>query len=227
MTIAASPAASRTAARVRFALLAMVALLVGHDAVYAVEHGIDTEFGTAMTALGHDAYWGAFTTGAVLAAIGLAIGSIAAIARLHRRARRLPDRGARQRTGASYRRELQTLWPRLALATIVLFTIQENVETLLTRGAVPGVDVLLGGPVPLAIPVLIVIALVLAAVGALVRWRITTLDARLRHAAFEARPLLEDARPAQEWATVDASAPHRWIPDRPDAGRAPPLARPA
>jgi hypothetical protein len=39
-------------------LLALVSLFLGHDAVYAAEHGIGAGFASAMTELGHGAYWG-------------------------------------------------------------------------------------------------------------------------------------------------------------------------
>ena len=90
-------------------------------------------------------------------------------------------------------------------------------------GQVPGIDVLLGAGMPIGLAVLGVVTLALAAVGALVRWRIAVLSERLREAANAARTLPTSDGPAREWAHIDALAPHRWIADRRDAGRAPPL----
>jgi hypothetical protein len=227
MTWHTSQGMARIAGRIRFGLLAGIALLVGHDAVYAAEHGIGRGYGSAMTALGHDAYWLPVTGLGLLAAIGLALASVLAIGRLQRRLHGIRSRRPIRSISVAYRRELGSLYPPLFLAVVALFTLQENIETILARGDLPGVDVLLGGPLPLAIPVLGLVSLAVAAVGALVRWRIATLQARLRGALHAARPEVGDARPAREWAEIGAAAPHRWILDRRDAGRAPPLVLPA
>jgi hypothetical protein len=223
MTWHTTAAMARLGARIRFGLLTLVALLVGHDAVYASQYGIGAGFGRAMSALGHDGYWLPFTAAAVTAAIGLGVGSAFVIRSLQRR---LPIRGTPGSMGSSrdaYRRELRLIWPRLLLAVVVLFSVQENIEALMTRGDLPGFDVLLGGGLPLTVPVLALTTLVLAAVGALVRWRIATLRARLSTAPDPAHDRPAASRPAREWAVIDAAAPHRWIPGRCDAGRAPPL----
>jgi hypothetical protein len=214
---------ARLAARIRFGLLVGIGLLVGHDAVYAAEHGIGPGYGSAMTALGHDAYWLPITGLGALAAIGLAVAAALAIGRLQRRLRRIASSKLIRTSSIAYRRELRSLYPALFLAVVALFTLPENLETVLARGDLPGVDVLLGGPLPVAIPVLGLVSLGLAAIGALVRWRIATLQARLRGALHAARQAMADAQPAPEWAEVGAVAPHRWILGRRDAGRAPPL----
>jgi hypothetical protein len=177
-----------------------------------------------MTALGHDGYWGPFTLVATVAAIGLMVGSGLVLTRLQRLASRTPSSISMPSSPAAYRRELWSIWPRLFVAIAVLFAFQENIETFLARGDLPGIDVLLNGGLPVALPVLALVSLALAGVGALVRWRIATLQARIRAAMHDARPRSIDARPAREWAAVDAAAPHRWILDRRDAGRAPPQA---
>ncbi len=225
MTWTTSVRMARLAARTRFVLLALVSLFLGHDAVYAAEHGIGTGFGSAMAELDHGAYWGPFTLLAAASAISLAVGSGLALARLRRRLVRtagcVPP-GPSAPAPAGYRHEFAAIWPRLALVVVVLFALQENVETFLAHGVVPGVDVLFGGELPLAIPVLALVTLGLAAIGALVRWRISVLTARLHRAAPRAQTALSGSGPAPEWAEVHAAAPHRWTLDRRDAGRAPP-----
>ena len=230
MTWTTSARVAQVAARIRFALLSLVALFLGHDAVYAAEHGIGDGFATAMNELGHGAYWGEFAAAAIAAAILLIAGSAFLIGRLQRQ---LVTRDAPTVTAMSpdargaYLRELRSIWPRLLLVVVALFAIQENVETFFAHGDLPGVDVLFGGGVPLAVPVLALVTFALAAVGALVRWRIGVLSARLRAATLRDRAPLRAAAPAREWAAVHAAAPHRWILDRRDAGRAPPRALPA
>jgi len=219
---------ARVAARTRFVLLALVSLFLGHQAVYAMGHGIGAGFASAMTELGHGAYWAPFTLMAAAAAISLAASSGLALARLHRRLAGTANAVLPNPSPAApgiYHHELAAIWPRLAVVVVAMFAVQENIETFLARGDVPGVDVLLGGERPLAIPVLALVALALAAIGALVRWRISILTTRLRVMALRLRAQLRDSRPAREWAAIHAAAPHRWTLDRRDAGRAPPVAR--
>ena len=155
MTWTTSARTARLAARTRFVLLALVSLFLGHDAVYAAEHGIGAGFDSAMTDLGHGAYWGPFTVLAAAAAISLAVGSCLALARLRRRlagtASSVPS-GPFSAAPGGYRHEFAAIWPRLALVVVVLFALQENVEAFLAHGVVPGVDVLFAGELPLADP---------------------------------------------------------------------------
>jgi hypothetical protein len=226
MTLTTSARIARLAARTRFVLLALVSLFLGHDAVYVAEHGIGPGFASAMTDLGHGVYWGPFTSAAAAAAIALSVGSGFALVRLHvRLARTAPFmlQGPDPVGPSAYRQELAAIWPRLAIAVVALFVAQENVEAVLAHGVVPGIDVLFGGGLPLALPVLVLVSFAVAAVGALVRWRIGVLAARLRAKAPPARAALRASTPAREWAGIDAAAPHRWILDRRDAGRAPPV----
>ena len=226
MTWTTSARIARLAARTRFVLLALVSVFLGHDAVYAAEHGIGTGFASAMTDLGHGIYWGPFSSAAAAAAIALSVSSALVLGRLHvRLARTAPFKlaGPDPVVPGAYRQEVAALWPRLAIAVIALFVVQENVESFLTHGVVPGVDVLFGGGLPLAVPVLALVSFAVAAVGALVRWRIGVLAARLRVKDLPAREPLRSSTPAREWAGIDAAAPHRWILDRRDAGRAPPV----
>ncbi len=113
------------------------------------------------------------------------------------------------------------------VVVVASFAVQENVETLVAHGDLPGIDVLIGNGLPLAVPVLALVTFVLAAIGALVRWRIAVLSARLREAKLATRHRPLPVRLPREWADIHASAPHHWMLDRRDAGRAPPRAVPA
>ena len=70
MTLHASPVALARLHRVRFGVLALVALLLAHDAVYLAAHGPDTA--AAMAASGHG-YWPTWTALVLLAVVVLAI----------------------------------------------------------------------------------------------------------------------------------------------------------
>jgi hypothetical protein len=225
MTWTTSARFARLATRTRFILLALVSLFLGHEAVYAAEHGIGAGFASAMTELGHGVYWAPFMTAAAAAAIALSVSSALMLGRLHVRLAGTPRGdvpGAKPVAPGVYRRELAAIWPRLAIVVVGLFVVQENLESFVARGAVPGVDVLFGGGLPQAVPVLALVTFALAAVGALVRWRIRILAARLHALRLPPRTSLRASTPAREWAGIDAAAPHRWILDRRDAGRAPP-----
>ena len=227
MILDASPTSARLGSRVRFGLLSVVALLIGHNAVYAARFGVGDQLRTAMTSLGHDGYWGPFSLVAIAAATVLIVGTVLTIERLRQGLTPATGRSAPTASGASYRRELSVLWPRLFLAVVILFALQENVEAWLAMGQVPGIDVLLGAGMPLGIAVLGIVTVALAAIGALVRWRIAVLARRLSEAARAVRAYPTTDGPAREWAHIDALAPHRWIADRLDAGRAPPMLLPA
>jgi len=227
MIIDASPASAHLAARVRFALLSLVALLLGHDAVYAARYGVGDAFGAAMTTLGHDGYWAPFSLAALTGALVLVVASIATIGRLQRRLAGSRSAGRAAPSRSAYRHELLTLWPRLFASVVLLFVVQENLEAWLTAGQVPGIDVLLETGMPLGLAVLGLVTFASAAVGALVRWRIAVLAQRLSEVARSGRLVPTSDEPAREWSDIHALAPHRWIADRRDAGRAPPLGLPA
>src|SRR5690348_15895631 len=55
----------------RFLALLPVSLLLGHEAVLAIQYGLGSDFAAAMTAGGHDAYWLAFSV--VIAALTLGV----------------------------------------------------------------------------------------------------------------------------------------------------------
>lgn len=225
MTFATSPSTARLWRAIRFALLLLVCLLVAHEAVFVAQFGPGASFAVAMSERGHDGYWAEFTLFAGLAGALLACLAAARLAALSWRrhalgARELPDEPGI----GSYLHELGGLWPRLVVALVLAFTVQENVEHLATHDHLIGVAALTGPEYPLALPVLTLVALGAAALGALVRWRVAVLEARIAAAARSRlpRPLSGDPRPAGWWVAAAVCA-HRWILARRDAGRAPPL----
>ena len=226
MVLEASARSVRLWHRVRFLLLVVAALLVAHDATYLSHHGSGEGLSAAMHEGGHG-YWAAFTVVAIASAAVLTLHVTARLAWLA--ARRGPAVGTRGRGASrlpSYRRELRGLWIRLLPAVALAFTVLENLEHLVVGGELIGTGALTGPEYPLAIPVLALVTLVLAAIGALVRWRIAILElhvARGMRPLRQARPIGAPPQPA-DWWIVAALCSYRWIGARQDPGRAPPSA---
>jgi hypothetical protein len=226
MTVVGPRSLERIGPRIRLGLLLIVSVFVAHDAVYIAQYGLGGRLAAVMSERGHDGYWPAMIALAVIAAAVVVVASATTITRLRLRLGSVPvvvdDAGTRP----DYRSVLLALWRVLFPATVLVFAIQENLEVFAAHGVVPGIDVLFGPEAPLAIPVLAAVTLALAAIGAVVRWRIAYLQQRVARVAARRPPILSDS-PSREWRTVHARAPHRWTAVRLDAGRAPPLVLPA
>lgn len=204
----------------RFAALAVLGVLLAHDATFAADAAAganDAQFAV----LGHR-YWASFTALAVLAAALLAATALTALARLSRAVSgcQVPTPAT---TGPSYRTELFRLWPRLLVVVTAAFVLQENVEHLATGLPLPGLWVLSAPGYPFAIPALLLVTGLLAALGAWFRRREAALLERLCAACAAialrhpmAAPL---RRPDMGWLSA-----YRLLLARPDAGRAPPAA---
>lgn len=213
MDIWASARTVRLATRLRTWLLVAIALLISHDAAYVAQYGIGGEFSRAMTEQGHDGYWlGASLAATILGGIVLALG-IRRLISLRRDAS-----GLASVEGPAYGQELSAIWIRLLPIVAMLFTVQENVEHVLTHGGH-----LVGlGPLLSNLPALAATTFVLAVVGAMVRWHVRRLELRAR-AAQRPRPgRVVSTYPPREWTRLAAAVPHGWTINRPDAGRAPP-----
>jgi len=225
---------ARTLPWLRLAALLPLSLLVGHEAVFALQFGIGDGLRAAMSAGGHDNYWTAFTV-VITALSGLLLArEVARAARLRARLRAL-DRGSTAAAtmpnvgdaagSRSWRAEFRAIWPLLFAITAAAFTIQENLEHL-AQGQVPhGLGSLVGAEHPLAVPVLALVSAAVAALGALVRWRIRSLEARVAAASRAAAAPRRHPRataPAPEWPVLGALRGHAWFLVRLLAGRAPP-----
>lgn len=236
---------------VRFGLLALGGLLLGHQAAYAVQYGIGAGLTQAMATGGHG-YWPIFSTLALSALLlllsrstwrlvplrgdGPSAGAPRAAAEGHPaglpRARHGPrptdPPTAPPTVPRTYRRELLALWPPLFGVVAIGFTIQENLEHVTSHGHVPGLEPILGPSAPLALPILALVTLALAAVGALLRWRVATLEARLaRSRTAQSASARTARRPAPAWTVVGAIRATFWSLIRQGPVRAPPRLRSA
>jgi hypothetical protein len=220
VVIVSSARSARLGSSLRDLVLALFGVLVAHDLIYLARFGMGDAFAAAMRDGGHDGYWTPFSL-LVGGAAGIAfLASLALLARLERRASGRPEP---TQAGPSYGRELVAIWLRLFPTVTGLFLAQENLEHFLHHGGhVVGFAALLGPGNDIAVPVLAAATFALAAIGALLRWRIRLLRQRLLQAPPPARPRLLALAPAPEWLVVAARLRHRWTLDRRDAGRAPP-----
>ena len=207
--------------RVRFGALAAVGVLLAHDAIFAAQYGLGPDRDIALAGTAH-AYWPAFVIITLLAVIAGAGATITGVVRLHRLVRGLPANPTlpgRPR----YLREVAHLWPRLLLVVVGAFLVQENVEHLVAGRGLPGLWVLSAPGYPLAIPVLVVVTGLLAAVGGWLQWHRETLIRRLRAVQTAITRRRHHSRaPHRRWALVAALIAHRWMLLRRDAERAPP-----
>lgn len=174
--------------RAGFAGMVAVALVLAHNLVFLADYG--TGYADALARTGHDASWsiavlGVLALGAVLfmaAAWRLrALGALAQAAEVSPQGAPL---GYRELAG-----HLLPLWLRLTLVTTALFVLQENFEHLGGGGPIPGLGVLASGTYPNAFTIIAVVALGVALVGALFRWRRDVLVARIAAATFRWRPV--------------------------------------
>ena len=218
MIVRTTPRLATLGSRLRTVVLVLFALFVAHDAIFVAQFGVGGGFADAMAESGHDAYW---TPASLLIGIGTAVSFLAAIAVLARL-----ERGARSMAtpvapGPTYAGEIALIWRRLFPTVALLYLVQENLEHVAMTGQPAGLDPLFGVGSSYALPVLAITTVVLALVGAVVRWRIRTLAIRIAAARRRPYPRANASLPAR-WAGMAAEIAHRWTVDRLDAGRAPP-----
>jgi hypothetical protein len=222
MVISASHRAVRAWRLVRLLVLLPISVLIGHDAIFALQYGLGDNLRQAMSLGGHDGYWMALS----VVIVGLALAVLAREGqrwlRLWLRTRTIRTR-ATERGRPTWLPEVRRIWPALLALTSIAFAIQENIEHVAIGEPAPGLGVLVGAEHPAAIPILAAITLLVAAVGSLVRWRVAILEYRVATAAHRPRERgLHPQRPGLAWPALAALCSHRWLLVRLDVGRAPP-----
>lgn len=211
-----SPSAFRKFAVV--ATLALAAMAAGHELVYLLSHGPGDGYAAAMREGGHDRYWTSFVLVVVAVSSGLATVAAVQLRRLRRLAANVHVAGVEVGEGGvrPFLGLLGGLWLRVAVVTSIGYVAQENLETASAGGMLPGLEVV-GGEHVVALPILVLVSVVVAAVGALVGWRREVLLARLRvRTAFGPR------RAAVVRLPSGGERPHPSIEPRRNGVRAPP-----
>jgi hypothetical protein len=169
------------------AALQVVALVLAHELVFLARYG--SRYNEALIHGGHGDGWSAaVTTSAALAVALLALGAFR-IARLGLLVRR-HDGAFDAVHGSLATRSLLRAWlriaPRTAVLSVVLLSIQENVERASMGQAAPGPGLLLSPEYAGGLWITIAVGLAVGLVAALLEWRRSVLIARLR--ASRARP---------------------------------------
>lgn len=164
--------------------LALASLALGHELIYLAAHGVGEGYDVAMREAGHDRYWTSFLLVVALVTSALVVVAATQLRRLRRLAAAVRSRSVRVGDVGFDRflRLLGPLWLRLTASAIAAYVVQENVETASVGSPLPGSGVL-SGEHWMALPVLLLVSLLVAAVGALVGWRREVILARLRAAA--------------------------------------------
>ena len=198
--------------------LQLVALVLAHDLVYLARYG--SQYGEALVHAGHGGAWSA-TVGTTLAiAVALILAGALRLAQLgilvQRESAATGGRRTTRSTGASLdvgqlRRTWLRLAPRMALVSVVLLTIQENLERSALGGPMPGPGILVSPEYPWALGITIAVGLLVGFVAALFEGRRRALIERLRVA--------RSTPPHQSGATSSQPRGPAWRPTGSVLGR--------
>jgi hypothetical protein len=243
MVVTLQPRLRRLAWLARLLLLVPAADLVAHDAIYR-----SLPNGEAPRALSAHGYWPLFLLVVGILGLSAAWQIVRRLRHLERTLRALagarlsspanrrteratvnlgtrrgdPQRHDPGRAAPSYHRDLLRLWPAVTGGTALLFLVQENLEHVAATGVWSGLAPLDGRLHPDGLLLIAAASLLVAAVGALVRWRVALLERRLVLAASGFPPPRPEVA-GPHWSLIAAICRRRWMLVRRDAGRAPPL----
>jgi hypothetical protein len=202
----------------------MIAVALGHQAVYQLRFGHGAGLDGALAGHGH-------STTVPLLALAAALSAASFIAIVVWRARRL-GRLLRHETSGSEDGTVRGLdflgiWmgtaTRVAAAAVGAYVLLENAEHLLTHGHVEGLAVLGSGDPSPGLLTLCVVAALVSLVSLIVRWREVVLEEQLRG---KTRPRLHRqviGSEAPRWDAEAAIGIYRWVIARRTSGRAPPV----
>jgi hypothetical protein len=224
MVLSTTAGVGRVLGAVRLVVLVAVVAALGHDAVFAARYGVGADLASALRGSGHEGWWGPL----VLAVLGF--GAFVLAAQLARLATLSTRARARRRarpcaTGPSYLGQWLRLWAVLLPSAAAIFVVQEDLEHAAIGAVGHGLGALTGPEHPLAIPVLALVTGVVAALAALLRWRIRVLERIVvsgRWSTPRRRAILAAPRPS-----VPATLPRPLVGSLGlafDPGRAPPHA---
>ncbi len=201
------------------AALTAVSLVLAHNLIFLLTYGADA--GAALARTGHDATWSDAATTVLTLGSALFAAATWRLWRLTCRVRSLEQHGGRPVpvNGAVAAREIARFWTVIAPASAALLVLQENLEHAAAGLPLPLLGVLYSAEYPVTVPVVVCVALGIAAVAGLFALRIAALEAR---AARLARPRF-GTPPAPRRVASSEHLPVASILGRRLAGRAPPV----
>jgi len=201
-----------------YAALSAVALVLVHDLAFLLTYG--SAAGDMLTRTGHDGRW----TDAVVLVLSIGGAMLgAACWRVTSLVRSIHEAGGAEVRSASHGAPLRMFLAQaltIAVASGILFLLQENVEHLAGGEAMPGLGVLCSAEYPVTLPLLVLVAIALAGLATLFRLRIAALERLLARA----RPPLRRPALRQRRAPLIDVLPLRSRLGRGFALRAPPSA---
>lgn len=217
-----APARAPRRTVIRFAILVLAVLVLGHDLTFLASSGLDG-LGVALARSGHGAYW-PFTW--LVAAAAVATLGLLGVLRATRLLRTLRGDRAGGPAGRTlpglraYAAELLRLWPRIALLALLVFVAQEASEHYLMHGGhVLSVTDFISGTYAATLPAFVAASLLVASIAALFVRTIAALEDAVRIAsASMPRPARRAFVPM-----LPVFARLRTSLATPDIGRVPPL----
>jgi len=162
------------------ATLSLAALILGHHLVFLTAYG--PQYWTMLERTGHGPVWAVTVLTVAILSAGLVFLAIRRIASLRRLARAVEDGGTTVRDGSlrHLARHVLWLWCVVAVASLALFVLNENLERAAIGLPTPGLAILVGGIGHTSpIIVFLVVAAAVSAVAGLYRWRRDILLARV------------------------------------------------
>ncbi len=179
--------------RLEFLTMVLVSLVVAHNVVFLLAYGPGADDALAHT--GHGEEW-QMAVAIVLFAGACLLGiTLWRLRQLGLLTRNLEAHGHGLIPRSSpFGHDLINLWARLSSVTALALVVQENIEHLQANLPLPGLTVLGSSEYPDALLVIVGIALAVALVASLIRWRHAVLIARLAAAIVRLR-LRPEGRP--------------------------------
>jgi hypothetical protein len=186
--------------RLPFAGMGLLTLVLAHNLVYVAGYG--AAYREMLSRTGHGGAWTTAVVVVLSLGLGLLVAAVWRIAVLTRQARALGPVPVGLRSRPDFVPGLVSLWVRLGVTGVALYTVQENIEHLRAGGDVPGIAVLMPSGGPDTLGIVAAVAAGVALVGQLFLWRRALLTARIaaarlrlpRAAASFRRPLQDAGR---------------------------------
>ena len=160
--------------------MSLVALILAHNLVFLAGYG--AAYGEALAHTGHDHGWLAAVMLVLAGGLGCLVAALWQLRRLTALAGATGAWNGPSPSPRSIARRWLRLAARLAIASAVLFVLQENIEHLGIGVSPPGLCVLFSPEYPNAVAIIVGVALAVGLIGALFGWRFELLAARIRAA---------------------------------------------